>query len=197
MPISASTFRLTDKKNSFNIGIMAGHSKWAQIKRQKGSEDAKRSKLFSKLSRLITSESKRANGDLSNPSLRTILEKAKKENMPKDTIERAVKKGTEKGAGELYEVTYEAYGPGGAALVIFALTDNKNRAVQEVKAMLAQHGATLAASGAALWAFEKKDGKWEGVNEVTLNDTEGNSIAALIEDLEELDDVQYVATNAA
>jgi len=176
---------------------MAGHSKWAQIKRQKGSEDAKRSKLFSKISRLIASESRRAKGDVSNPSLRVVIERAKKENMPKDTIERAVKKGTESGTGELHEVVYEAYGPGGAALVIAGITDNKNRTVQEVKQVLAAHGGTLAASGAALWAFEKKGEEWEPINEVPLRDEEGAIIALLIEALEELDDIQYVATNAA
>jgi transcriptional/translational regulatory protein YebC/TACO1 len=106
---------------------MSGHNKWSKIKHKKGAEDAKRSKIFSRLSKMITNESKKANGDVSSPGLATAIESAKKENMPKDTIERAVKKGTDNDTASMDSVTYEAYGPGGCAIIIEGLTDNKNR----------------------------------------------------------------------
>lgn len=175
---------------------MAGHSKWAQIKRQKGSEDAKRSKRFSKLSRLIASEAKRAGGDLSSPSLRAVIEKAKKENMPKETIERAVKKGAGSDAGELKEVRYDAYGPGGAAIVIEGYTDNVNRTAQELKHLLASRGAALAASGAALWAFKKTDEGWEPSMTAALSDEDKEVLADITLALEAHGDVESVYTNA-
>lgn len=176
---------------------MAGHSKWAQIKRQKGSEDAKRSKAFSKLSRLIATESKRVGGDVSSPGLRTIIEKAKKENMPKDTIDRAVKKGTTAGGGELKEVRYEAYGPGGSAIIIEGYTDNNNRTSQELKHLLSSRGASLAAVGAAAWAFNKTEDGWEPSSPVELSDADKEALADIIEALEAHDDIEEVFTNAA
>lgn len=175
---------------------MSGHSKWTQIKRQKGNEDAKRSKVFSKLSRLITSLSKRANGDTNSPALRALIEKAKKENMPKDTIDRAVKKGTSPDAGELYEVLYEAYGPGGTALIIEGLTDSKNRSSQEIKHLLSLHEGTLVSTGAATWAFVKKENSWKATVTVPLSDGDRQKLSSLVETLEDMDDVQNVYTNA-
>ncbi len=175
---------------------MAGHSKWAQIKRQKGSEDAKRSKIFSKLARFISQESKRAKGDVNSPGLRTVIEKAKKENMPKDTIERAVKKGVSADMGELYEVLYEAYGPGGCAILIEGLTDSKNRSAAEIKHLLSENGAALAAQGAASWAFKKENSEWTPQTTVLLSDEDGSKLSELIEMLEEREDVQEVYTNA-
>ncbi|MEK7614331.1 MAG: YebC/PmpR family DNA-binding transcriptional regulator [Patescibacteria group bacterium] len=174
---------------------MSGHSKWAQIKRQKGSEDAKRSKVFSKLASLISQESKRARGDVNSPSLRAVIEKAKKENMPKDTIDRAVKKGASPDMGELFEVTYEAYGPGGCAIIIEGLTDSKNRSASEIKHLLLEYGATFAAQGAASWAFKKENGEWIPQTTIPLSEEDGISLSALIEELEERDDVQSVFTN--
>jgi transcriptional/translational regulatory protein YebC/TACO1 len=112
---------------------MSGHSKWAQIKRQKGAEDAKKSKLFGKLGSLIASESRKAKGDLTAPGLRTIIEKAKKENMPKDTIDRAVKKGMGGETDAMEELTYEAYGPGGCALIIESFTGNRPKERRRVR----------------------------------------------------------------
>lgn len=175
---------------------MSGHSKWAQIKRQKGSEDARRSRVFGKLASLIAQESKRARGDVNSPALRAAIEKAKKENMPKDTIERAIKKGTSAEMGELYEVLYEAYGPGGSALLIEALTDNRNRTVSGIKLLLAEHGASLAGPGAAAWAFQKEGEGRTPTTTITLSDEDGANLSALIEALEERDDVQSVFTNA-
>lgn len=175
---------------------MAGHSKWAQIKRQKGSEDAKRSKIFSRLSRLISSESKRSGGDVNSPALRTIIEKAKKENMPKDVIERAVSKGLGGEGKEMFEVLYEAYGPGGVAILIEGLTDNKNRTSQEIKHLLSTHGGNLAGVGAASWAFVKKENGWEPEVGAEINEKEIEELTSLVEELEKNDDVQNVFTNA-
>ena len=175
---------------------MAGHSKWAQIKRQKGTEDARRSKLFSKLSRLISAESKRVGGKTDSPSLRTIIETAKKENMPKDTIERAVKKGVSGESGEMSIVLYEAYGPGGTAILIECLTDNKNRTSQEIRHILGEYGGSLAGSGAAIWAFVKKDGAWEPSSTVEPKENDAVSLAGLVDKMESNDDVQAIYTNA-
>lgn len=174
---------------------MSGHSKWAQIKRQKGSEDSKRSKVFSKLSSFISQESKRAHGDVNSPGLRTIIEKAKKENMPKDTIDRAVKKGASADMGELFEVMYEAYGPGGCAILIEGLTDSKNRSAAEIKHLLSENGAVLAAQGAASWAFKKENGEWIPQTTVPLSDEDGAKLSELIEAIEDREDVQSVFTN--
>ena len=175
---------------------MSGHSKWAQIKRQKGAEDAKKSKLFGKLGSLIASEAKRAKGDLSAPGLRTAIEKAKKENMPKDTIDRAVKKGAGGETEAMENLTYEAYGPGGCALIIETLTSNRNKAAQEIKHVLAKNGATLASQGAASWAFTKSREGWTPNSIVPLSESDGEILMHIIDELEDLDEVQEVFTNA-
>src|SRR3989338_7323656 len=110
---------------------MAGHNKWSQIKRKKEVTDAKKSQVFSKLARLITLESRKAGGDLNSPGLRAVIEKARSYNMPGDNIERAVKKGVEKSEENLEAIIYEAYGPGGVALIIEALTGNRNKTASE------------------------------------------------------------------
>jgi len=178
-----------------NYVIMSGHSKWAQIKRQKGSEDARKSKLFGKIGSLIASESRRAKGDISAPGLRTAIEKAKKENMPKDTIDRAVKKGLGGDIGDMEDLTYEAYGPGGCALIISALTLNRNKAAQEIKHILALHGATLAEPGSASWAFEKTHEGWVPKISLPLNEADVDILSTLVDALEENDEVQEVFTN--
>lgn len=175
---------------------MSGHSKWAQIKRQKGAEDARKSKLFGKLGRLIVSESKRAKGDTSAPGLRLAIERAKKENMPKETIERAIKKGLGTDATELETLVYEAYGPGGVALIITVSTDNRNKSAQEIKHLLSKHGGSLAEPGAASWAFTKTDAGWEAKVSVTLSDEDTDALVRLTDALEESDEVQEVFTNA-
>ena len=175
---------------------MSGHSKWAQIKRQKGAEDSKKSKLFGKLGSLIATESRKSNGDMNSPGLRTLIEKAKKENMPKDTIERAVKKGAGGETEAMEELTYEAYGPGGCALIIEAFTGNRNKSAQEIKFILSKHGGSLAAQGSALWAFTKTAEGWEPNSPLPLADQDGATLSALIEELEGNDEVQEVYTNA-
>jgi len=137
---------------------MSGHSKWSTIKRKKGAADAKRGKIFTKLIREIATASRMGGGDVaSNPRLRLSVEKARAANMPKDNIERAIKKGLGAGEGEAYEeAVYEGYGPGGTAIYLEVLTDNKNRTVGEVRHVLTKHGGNLGASGCVAYLFEKR-----------------------------------------
>ncbi|MCC6642991.1 MAG: YebC/PmpR family DNA-binding transcriptional regulator [Deltaproteobacteria bacterium] len=137
---------------------MSGHSKWATIKRKKGAADAKRGKIFTKLIKEIATAARLGGGDPSgNPRLRLVMDKARAANMPKDNIERAIKKGTgEGGADQFEEVIYEAYGPGGVAILIEVLTDNRNRAVGEIRHALARHGGNLGSAGCVAFLFEKK-----------------------------------------
>lgn len=137
---------------------MAGHSKWKQIKHYKAAADAKRGAQFTKLIREITMAAKLGGGDPDgNPRLRTAIETARSASMPKDNIERAIKKGTGELEGVEYtEVMYEGYGPGGVAILIFALTDNANRTVAEVRHKLSRFGGNLGASNSVSWMFERK-----------------------------------------
>ncbi len=137
---------------------MAGHSKWAQIKHKKAVVDAKRGKIFSKLAKEISVAAKLGGGDPSmNPRLRTAIEKAKEANMPQDNIKRAIQKGTGELPGMAYEeAIYEGYGPGGVAMLIEVLTDNKNRTVSEIRHLLSKHGGSLGEAGCVSWIFEKK-----------------------------------------
>jgi YebC/PmpR family DNA-binding regulatory protein len=137
---------------------MSGHSKWSSIKHKKGAADARRGKIFSKLIKEITVAARMGGGDPGgNPRLRSAIWAAKAENMPKDNIERAIKKGTGELEGTTYEETnYEGYGPGGVAVLVDCLTDNKNRAVAEVKHLFERHGGNLGEPGCVAWMFEKK-----------------------------------------
>ncbi len=175
---------------------MSGHNKWAQIKRQKGAADAKKSNLWGKLARRIAVESKLAHGDTNAATLRAIVEKAKYENMPKESIERAVAKGTSAEANAMESVLYEAYGPGGAAILITALTDNKNRTVQEVKHLLSKNGLALGSSGSALWVFEKTAGGYSPKTTVQLSEIDDESLMKIMDELDNHDDVEEVYTNA-
>jgi len=137
---------------------MAGHSKWKQIKHYKAATDAKRGAHFTKLIREITMAAKLGGGDpAGNPRLRTAIDIAKAASMPKENIERAVKKGTGDLEGVEYsEITYEGYGPGGVAILIFSLTDNPNRTVAEVRHKLSRAGGNLGAANSVSWMFERK-----------------------------------------
>lgn len=138
---------------------MSGHSKWSTIKRKKGALDQKRGKIFSKIAKEIMVAAKMGGGDASmNPRLRTVLLAARAANMPKDKVEQAIKKGTGEGADavEYHEVRYEGYGPGGVALIIEVLTDNKNRTVGEVRHALTKNGGSMAENGAVTWNFDQK-----------------------------------------
>lgn len=175
---------------------MAGHNKWKQIKTKKMATDAKKGKMFGKLARLVALESKKAQGNVNAPGLRAVIEKAKSINMPNENIGRAIKKGAGKDAGEMVEVLYEGYGPGGVAIIIEGLTDSKNRTSAEIKHLLSEHGASLAAMGAASWAFEKTLEGFVPKTFVELSQEDGKSLEKLLDELEDNDDVQEVYTNA-
>ena len=137
---------------------MAGHSKWANIKHRKGAQDARRGKIFTKLIKEIITAARLGGGDIdSNPRLRSAVMAAKGENMPKDNWERAIMKGTGELEGVNYEeATYEGYGPGGAAILVDALTDNKNRAVSTIRHALTKHGGSMGENGCVAYMFNKK-----------------------------------------
>lgn len=137
---------------------MSGHSKWSTIKRKKTATDVKRGKIFSKLAKEIAIAAKLGGGDPSaNARLRTVMLAARAQNMPSDSVERAIKKGTGELPGTTYEeARYECYGPGGVALVVEVLTDNKNRTVAEIRHLVTKHGGSMAAAGAVIWNFEQK-----------------------------------------
>ncbi len=166
---------------------MSGHSKWSTIKHKKGAADAKRGKLFTKLIKEITVAARMGGGDIdANPRLRSAVLAAKSENMPKDNIERAIKKGTGELEGVNYEeATYEGYGPGGAAVFIESLSDNKNRAVAEIRHIFAKTGGNLGENGCVGYLFDKKGYiviSAENVDEEALMNT---SLEAGAEDVRE------------
>jgi YebC/PmpR family DNA-binding regulatory protein len=137
---------------------MSGHNKWSTIKHKKGAADAKRGKIFTKLIKEITVAAKLGGGDpAGNPRLRTAVDKAKAENMPKDNIDRAIKKGTGELEGVTYEeTTYEGYGPGGVAVLVEVMTDNRNRTVSDVRSIFSKCNGNMGESGCVAWMFDKK-----------------------------------------
>ena len=152
---------------------MAGHSKWANIKHRKAAQDAKKGKVFTKIAKELTVAAKIGGGDPEmNPRLRVALDKARAANMPKDNVERAIKKGTGDGNESNFEqVNYEGYGPGGVAILIQTLTDNRNRTVSEVRSTLTKRGGSMGEAGSVAWIFEQKgiiQVKKDAVDEDTL-----------------------------
>jgi YebC/PmpR family DNA-binding regulatory protein len=181
---------------------MSGHSHWSGIKHQKAVTDAKRAKIFSKLLRAISAAAKEEQNPDFNPRLRSAIEKAKAAKVPADNIERAVKKAAE--TKDLEELLFEAYGPGGIAILIEGLADNRNRMVQEVKKILGEHGGKWAESGSVQWAFEKAgpstgsgQGEWSAKFPQTVSDEDAERLSKLVDALEDNDDVSKVITNAA
>jgi YebC/PmpR family DNA-binding regulatory protein len=154
---------------------MSGHSKWSTIKRKKGAADARRGKLFTQLIREITMAARTAGGDPdANPRLRLAIDKARAQNMPKDNIERAIARGTGQLEGEQYEeVRYEGYGPAGVAVIVEALTDNRNRTVGEVRHLFSRYGGNLGANGCVAFLFDRRG--------VLVFDTENLDREALLE----------------
>lgn len=152
---------------------MSGHSKWSTIKHKKAAADAKRGKIFTRLAREITIAAREGGGDPDvNFNLRLVMDKAKSANMPKENIERAIKRGTGELKGEdLVEVMYEGYAPNGVALLVHVLTDNRNRTVADVRRILTRQGGTLAEAGAVAWQFERK-----GYIAIAPNGTDENTI---------------------
>ena len=176
---------------------MSGHNKWSQIQRQKGINDAKKSQIFGKISKGIAVAAGKGADPNMNSELRHAIEKAKEVNMPKDNVERAVEKGSGSASGGLEPARYEAYGPGGTAIIIDTITDNKNRTVAEIKHLLAKNGGSFAGAGAAIWAFEpasSADGLKPKVT-IPLNDSDSEVLGRLLESLDSNDDVQNVYTN--
>ncbi len=176
---------------------MSGHNKWSKIKHQKGAADASKSNVWGKLGKRIAVESKLARGDVNSPTLRTMIERAKKENMPKENIERAVAKGISTDASTLENIIYETYGPGGAAIIIQTVTDSRNRTAQEIKHLLSKNGLALAAPGSALWAFEKTAEGFEPKTTVALSEEDGVRLGHILEAIGGHDDVEETFTNAA
>jgi YebC/PmpR family DNA-binding regulatory protein len=174
---------------------MSGHSHWAGIKHKKEITDQKRGKVFSKLLALIAAAAKDEPNPDFNPRLRTAVTKAKDAGVPADNIERAIKRASEQAEG-LEELVFEVYGPGGAAIIIEAISNNRNRAVQEVKTILRDRSGKWAETGSVQWAFEKKEGSWTAKFPQKLpDDAERAKLASLLDALEENDDVQEVFTN--
>lgn len=175
---------------------MSGHNKWSKIKHKKAATDAQKSKIFSKHAALIAMESRKAGGDTNSPGLAAAIERAKKDSMPKDNIERAVQKGTGGDGGGLEEVMFEGYGPGGVAMLIQAVTDNNNRTAAEVRHAFTSSGLEMGTPGSAAWAFQKQDGQYIPTAPMELDDATGEKLAEFIEKLEDLDDVTDVYTAA-
>lgn len=175
---------------------MSGHNKWSKIKHKKAATDAQKSKIFSKHSSLITMESKKAGGDISSPNLAAAIERAKKDSMPKENIDRAVAKGGGAEANSLEEVLFETYGPGGVAILITAVTDNNNRTNQEIKHLLSKAGYQLGTPGSAVWAFTKNDSGYTPNSSLQLSSEDEEKLSDLIEKLEDQDDVQNIFTSA-
>ncbi len=175
---------------------MSGHSKWSTIKHKKAAKDAKRGKLFTKFIKEITVAARMGGGDIaSNPRLRTAVQTARDNSMPNDNIERAIKKGTGELEGVSYEeVSYEGYGPGGAAFLVQTLTDNRNRTVSDIRRMFNKHGGSLGETGCVAWMFDNKGlivVSREAVEEEALL---GLALEAGAEDVNESDDVFEIVT---
>ena len=177
---------------------MSGHSKWSTIKHKKAAKDAKRGKIFTKLIKEITVSARLGGGDINaNPRLRTAVLTARQNSMPADNIERAIKKGTGELEGVTYEeMTYEGYGPGGVAILVQTLTDNKTRTVADVRSILSKHGGNMGAAGSVAYIFSKRgvlavDRKADGVDEDRVMEV---ALEAGAEDVREAGDTLEVLT---
>ncbi len=174
---------------------MSGHSKWSTIKRKKGAEDAKRGKIFTKIARDITLAARQGGDPSANPALRLAIEKARRANMPKDNIERAIKRGTgELEGGDLEEITYEAYAPHGVAMLIKCTTDNRNRALSEVRRVFNKHGGNMAEQGAVSWMFDMKGYITVPADGVDPDEVFMAAVDAGADDVEVSDDVIEIYT---
>jgi len=176
---------------------MSGHNKWSKIKRKKGDSDIKKGKTFSKLAKIIQLAARKGADPQNNTELRMVIEQAKSVNMPSDNIERAIKKGSgeDRSVGSLEEVMYEAYGPGGVAILINTITDNKNRTVAEIKNILSKNAGTLAGGGSVKWLFKNKGQLTYPESAVELNEKDSDSLERLLGELENQEDVRGVFTN--
>jgi YebC/PmpR family DNA-binding regulatory protein len=175
---------------------VSGHSKWSTIKRKKGALDAKRGKIFTKLIKEITVAARMGGGDPEgNPRLRSAVGTAKSENMPKDNIERAIKKGTGELEGAVYdEISYEGYGPGGVAVLVDCMTDNKNRSVADIRHAFSKSGGNLGETGCVSWMFEKKGSILIDKDTIGEEELMDKALEAGAEDVVEEDNVYQVVT---
>jgi transcriptional/translational regulatory protein YebC/TACO1 len=170
------------------------HSQWEKKKGKKASQSDMISKLYPKLVKVITLEAKKSGGNRESPGLKAAIQKARDVDMPSDNIERAIKKATE-ASEQLERITYEAYGPGGVGMIIEALTSNRNKAAQEIKHILSEHGTAFAGIGAVTWGFTKEDNEWTPTVTIPLGEEDRTKLEALVDELEENDEVQAVFTN--
>src|SRR6056297_1178115 len=176
---------------------MSGHNKWSSIKHKKGAADAKRGKIFTKIIKEMTVAARMGGGDPeTNPALRTAVNKAKSENMPKDNIERAIKKGTgELGGVDYIELTYEGYGPGGVAILIETLTDNKNRTAADIRSIFSKHNGNLGETGCVSYMFQRKGIITLDASNYTEDDVLEAALEAGAEDVSSTEDEIEVITS--
>lgn len=177
---------------------MSGHSKWAQIKHKKAATDAKKSKEFAKITHLITIAARKDGNPEANPGLREAIAKAREVNMPSDSIQKAIKRGTREfneGAA-LEEVLYEAFGPGGTAILVESITDNKNRTLGEIRHIFSKYEVKLADAGSVLWAFSRDaSGNWQAKHTIQLQEEDKEKLKNLLRELEDQENTQKITTN--
>lgn len=175
---------------------MSGHNKWSKIKHKKAASDAQKSKIFSKHAALITIEVRKAGGDIGSANVQASIERARKDSMPKDNIERALARGKANNGAGLEEILYEGYGPGGVPLLIKAITDNKNRTAPEIRHIFSKNGLELGTPGSATWAFCKTVDGYTPNTPMEIDDETGEKLADFIEQIEEQEDVTDVYSGA-
>lgn len=173
---------------------MSGHSKWSQIKHKKGASDQKKGQAFGKLSKAITIAARGGADPRNNLKLKSVIEKARSLNMPNDSIERAIKKVSEKEASQLVEFQLEAMGPGNVAIIILGITDNTNRTIGELRTLIGKLNGKPVGEGSLAWIFDKTTREPQYF--VDLTDEDATKLGALVEAVEEHEDVQNVFTNA-
>ena len=181
----------------YTLCTMAGHNKWSKIKHKKAGTDAQKSKVFGRLAKLLTVESRGCGGDRSSPALKSAIEQAKAANMPSQNIDRAIARGVGGDADSLEAITYEMYGPGGCAILINTLTDNKNRTAAEIRHIVTKSGYAVGAPGSAAWVFGKQGDQVVPNTTVVLSEEDVGKFDALVAELDEQEDTQDILTNRA
>lgn len=177
---------------------MSGHSKWSQIKHKKGVTDQKKGRIFSKLSKIISMAARRDTDPTMNIELKNAIEKAREANMPKDNIDRAIKRVSDKNAAQLEELIIEAISPESLALIITAITDNKNRTMGEIKKILSEFGWKVAQQGAVVWMFEKHGQEFVPKYSIAnITENSKNNLEKLLEKLDDNEDTQEIYDNTA
>ncbi len=173
---------------------MSGHNKWSQIKRQKEASDGQKSRINTKHAKAISVAARDAGGNLSSAALATAIERAKKDGVAKETIDRALRKGSDPRQHNAKEVLFETFGPGGIPVLVVARTDNTNRTSQEIKHILSKHGCSLGAPGSALWAFKKIDTTYQPVLPKEVPSDVDVDFQTLVEELLSHDDCEDIIT---